>query len=88
MLCVMIDMFVLLIHLYNSKCKSSNAAAMIMSSPMKEWDIGATTEAHSDIANDMLAIHGLSGADTVATTAWHWQGNFQQSIKDWTFLTL
>jgi len=30
------DMFVLLIHLYNSKCKSSNAVAMIMSSPMKE----------------------------------------------------
>jgi len=29
--------------------------------------MGATAEAHSDIANDMLAIHGLSGADTVAT---------------------
>ena len=47
-------------------------------------DTGATAEAHSDIANDMLAIHGLSGADTVATTAWHWQGNFHQ-IKDWSF---
>jgi len=29
--------------------------------------MGATAEAHSDIANDMLAIHGLSGADIVAT---------------------
>jgi len=30
-------------------------------------DTGATAEAPSYIANDMLAIHGLSGADTVAT---------------------
>jgi len=30
-------------------------------------DTGATVEADSDIANDMLVIHGLSGADTVAT---------------------
>ena len=29
--------------------------------------MGATAEADSDIANDLLAIHGLSGADTVAT---------------------
>jgi len=30
----------------------------------------------------MLVIHGLSGADTdVATTAWHWQGNFHQISK-------
>jgi len=31
----------------------------------------------------MLAIHGLSGAGTVhvATTAWHWQGNFHQISK-------
>ena len=29
-------------------------------------DTGATAEAPSYIANDMLAIHGLSGADTVA----------------------
>jgi len=42
-----------------------------------------STVAHSDIANDMLAIHGLSGAGTVhvATTAWHWQGNFHQISK-------
>ena len=59
------DVFVLLVHFYNSKCKNSNV--MIMSSSLKEWDMGATAEAHSDIANDMLAIHGLSGADIVAT---------------------
>ena len=43
---------------------------MIMSSPLNERavvDIHATPEAHSDIANDLLAIHGLSGADTVAS---------------------
>ena len=64
------DMFVLLVHFYNSKCKGANAAPMIMSSPLKERavvDIRATAEAHSDIADDLLAIHGLSGADTVAS---------------------
>ena len=29
------DVFVLLVHFYNSKCKGSNAAPMIMSSPGK-----------------------------------------------------
>lgn len=64
------DVFVLLVHFYNSKCKGSNAAPMIMSSPLKERavvDIRATAEAHSDIADDLLAIHRLSGADTVAS---------------------
>ena len=30
-------------------------------------DIWSTAEKHSDIAHDLLAIHGLSGADTVAS---------------------
>ena len=30
-------------------------------------DIGATTAAHSDIADDILAVHGITGADTVAS---------------------
>jgi len=54
------DVFVLLVHFYISKCKGSNAAPMIMSSPMKQRavvDIRATAEAHSDIADDLLAIH-------------------------------
>ena len=39
-----------------------------MSSPVKEVvDIRATAEAHRDIAGDLLAIHGLSGADTIAS---------------------
>ena len=41
-----------------------------MSSPVKERAviyIHATGEAHSDIADDLLAIHGLSGADAVAS---------------------
>ncbi len=42
---------------------------MIMSSPVKERTviyIHATVESHSDVAYDLLAIHGLSGADAVA----------------------
>ena len=41
---------------------------MFTSSPKSEWlmsDIRATAVKHADIANDLLAIHGLSGADTV-----------------------
>ena len=30
-------------------------------------DIGATAAAHSDIADDILAVHGITGADTVAS---------------------
>jgi hypothetical protein len=64
------DVFVLLVHFYNSKCEGTNAAPMIMSSPVKERtviDIRATAQAHSDIASELLAIHGISGADTVAS---------------------
>jgi len=45
------DVFVLLVHFYNSKCKGRNAAPMIMSSHLKERavvDIRATAEAHSE----------------------------------------
>jgi hypothetical protein len=48
------DVFVLLVHFYNSNCKGSNAASMIMSSLVKERaviDIRATAQAHSDIAD-------------------------------------
>ena len=31
-----------------------------------ETDIAATATAHSDIADNLLAIHGISGADIVA----------------------
>ena len=64
------DVIVLLVHFYNSKCATSNSAPMIMSSPVQERaviDIRATAEKHSDIAHDLLAIHGLSWADTVAS---------------------
>ena len=42
---------------------------MFMSSPVKERsviDIKQTAAAHIDIASDLLALHGLSGADTVS----------------------
>ena len=62
--------FVLLVHYYTSRWKDSNTAPMIMSSPVKEravMDIRATVEANSDIADDLLAIHGFSVADAVAS---------------------
>ena len=43
---------------------------MITSSPVQERaviDMRAAVEAHSDIADDLLAIHGLSRADAVAS---------------------
>ena len=43
---------------------------MIMSSSVKERAviyIRATVESHSDVADDLLAIRGLSGADAVAS---------------------
>ena len=64
------DVFVLLVHYYNSRCKCSNNAPRIMSSPVKERAviyIRATVESHSDVAGYLLAIHGVSGADAVAS---------------------
>ena len=64
------DVFILLVHFYNSKCEGSNYAPMVMSSPMTQRaviDIRATADAHRDIADDLPAIHGLSGADTIAS---------------------
>ena len=62
------DAFVLLVHYYNGLCTTQ--VPMIMSSPKSERvviDIRATAVRHSGIASDLLAIHGLSGADTVAS---------------------
>ena len=62
--------FGLLVHYYNSRCKCSNSAPMTMSSPVKERAviyIRATVESHSDVADDLLAIHALSGTDAVSS---------------------
>ena len=64
------DVLVLLVHFYHIKCRCRNSALMVMSSLVKELaliDIGTTATAHSSIADDLLAIHGISGADTVAS---------------------
>ena len=48
----------------------ANETTVIMSSPVKERAvlyIRATVESHSDIADYLLTIHGLSGADAVAS---------------------
>ena len=70
-LCAMTQtFFVLLAHYYNNRCKCSNSAQMIMSSPVKQravTDIRATVESHSDVAYYLLTIHGLSGTDAVAS---------------------
>ena len=63
-------MFVLLVHFYHIKCRCSNPAPIIMSPLVKERaviDIIATATAHSDVADDLLAIHVISGTDTVAS---------------------
>ena len=64
------DVLVLLVHFYHVKCRCRNSALIIMSSLVKELaliDIGTTATAHSGIADDLLAVHGISGADTVAS---------------------
>ena len=62
------DVFALLVHYYNGLCTTQTP--MIMSSPKSEQvvsDIWATAVRQADIASDLLAIHGLSGAVTVAS---------------------
>ena len=61
-------MFVLLVHYYNSRCKGSNSAPIIMSSPVKERSviyILATVEAHSNIAYAVASFHGIGKATVV-----------------------
>ena len=74
----------LLVHYYNSRCKCSKRAPMIMSSPVKERaviDIRATVESHSHIA----LSPGLSGADAVASFhSWHARRGCQ-SCRDGVF---
>ena len=63
------DMFVLPVHFYNYKCEGTTAAPMIMSSPVTERAVidicPVATPAHSDIVSNLLAIYGISYADTV-----------------------
>ena len=64
------EVFVLLVHYYNSWCNCSNGAPddhVITSegTSSDRYSCGPV-ESHSDIADDLLAIHGLSGADAVA----------------------
>ena len=69
------EVFVLLVHFYHIKCRGRNSAPMIMSYLVKERaviDIGTTATAHSGIADDRLAIHGISRANTVGS--WHGVG--------------
>ena len=64
------EIFCLLVHYYNSRCKCGNSDPMIMSTPVKERAlicILATVESHSDVADDLLPIHALSGTDAVAS---------------------
>ena len=57
------------VHYYSSRSKGINSASMIMSSPVMERaviDICATVEGKRDLT-DYLPIHGLPGADAVAS---------------------
>ena len=58
---------------------------MFISSPVKKRavvDIRATAEAHRDIAADLLAIYGLSGADTIASLHGIGKGAVLKVYKD------
>lgn len=61
------DVWAMLVHFYHTM---SITTSLIMSPPSKDRaaiDIGATSAEHSAIAPDLLAIHAISGADTVAS---------------------
>ena len=45
-------------------------------------DIPATAEAHHDITADLLAIHGLSSADTIASLHGIGKGTVLKVSKD------
>ena len=59
------DVCFVLIHVCRSKCLDRNTVPMVMSSLAKDRavvDILASPEVHSEIADDILGIHILSGA--------------------------
>ena len=63
-----VDVFVLLVYYYHTY---ELASPMYMVSPVRErasTDIAETTARIKDIAEDLPAIHALSGCDTVAAT--------------------
>ena len=60
------DVFILLIHYYQ-QCSSTCIVLMECTSRMRAViDIGATAKQHADIAGQLLAVHALTGCDTVA----------------------
>ena len=62
---------------------------MLISSPVKERavvDIRATAAAHRDIVADLLAIFGLSGADTIASLYGIGKGTVLKVSKDYVWL--
>ena len=68
-MCEDTDVFVLLLHFYH-KWKNNGLFTIIMAPIVKERavvDTGATAAAHSDIADDILAVHGITGAVRVAS---------------------
>ena len=61
------DVWAMQVHFYQAM---SIAGSVIMSPPSKERtaiDVGATIAKYSAIGPDLLAIHAISGADTVAS---------------------
>ncbi|KAK1891934.1 Exophilin-5 [Dissostichus eleginoides] len=61
------DVFVLLLHHYH---QAGRDVPLIMESPRKERaivDIKATLSKHSEIVENLLPAHAISGCDTVAS---------------------
>ena len=60
------DVFILLIHYYQQCLLTCIALMEDTSRKRAVFDIGATAQQHADIAGQLLAVHALTGCDTVA----------------------
>jgi len=61
------DVFVLLVHFYNALNKTSELLMVPTSPERNVTNIGATVRKHGDIVQHVLALHTLTGCDTVSS---------------------
>ena len=60
------DVFVLLLHFYAELDLTCGLRMVATGSDRTVIDIAATVKEHSDVVTNLLAMHGLSGCDTIA----------------------
>jgi len=61
------DVFVLLVHFYNALNIASELLIVPTSPERNVTNIGATLRKHGDIVQHILALHALTGCDTVSS---------------------